>query len=51
MGGDIANNVLKTRKVIEFKSSLVLVYWKIHFGDLLHPVCAGEVSAVIVIDK
>ena len=49
--GVIANDVLKMRKVIEFQSSRIANYYKIHFRVLLQPICAGEVSVVIVIDK
>ena len=38
--GVIANDVLKTRKVIEFQNY-----------DLLQPICTGEVSVLIVINN
>ena len=51
-GGEvIANDVLKMRRVIEFQSLGIVVYYKINFGVLLQPICAGEVSVVIVVDK
>ena len=43
-GGEvIANDVLKMRRVIAFQSSWIAVYYKIHWGVLLQPTCAGEV--------
>ena len=56
LGRVIANDVLKMRQVIEFlflsyRSSWIAIYYKIHFRVLLQPICAGEVSLVIVIDK
>ena len=36
-------------KVIEFQSSWIVVYHKIHFGVLPQPVYAGQVTVVIVI--
>ena len=47
----IANDVLKKRKVIEFESSWIAIYYKIHFCVLLQNICAGEVSFTIVIEK
>ena len=50
-GWVIANDALKKRKFVEFQSSWIAVYYKIHFCVLLQPICAGEVSVVIVLDK
>ena len=49
--GGIANDFLKMRKVMEFQSSLIVVYYKIHFCVLLQPICTGQASVVIVIEK
>ena len=43
-GGGVGVDVLKMRRVN-------VIYYKIHFRVLLQPICAGEVSLVIVIDK
>ena len=45
----IAKDILIMREVIEFQSSLIAIYYKIHFCVLLQPMCAGEVPDVIVI--
>ena len=47
----IANDVLKMRKVIELTNLWIVIYCKIHFCVLLQPICAGEVSAILVRDK
>ena len=49
--GGIANDVFKMRKVIEFQSSWIVIYYKIHFCVLLQPIHACEVPVVIVISK
>ena len=41
----------RERKVMEFESSLIVIYYKFHFLVLLQSICAGGVSVVIVIDK
>ena len=43
-GGVIANDILKMGKVIEFQSSGIVIFYKIHLHVLLQPICAGEVS-------
>ena len=47
--------MIETRRfkivVIEFQSSWIVVYYKIHFRVLLQRICAGKVSVVIVIDR
>ena len=47
----IANDILKMRKVIEFQISSIVLYYRIHFRVMLQPICAGELSVVIVINK
>ena len=47
----IAIDVLKMAKRIEFQSSWIALYYQIHFRVLLQPICAGEVSVVIVTNK
>ena len=49
--GRIANEVLKMKKGIEFQCLWIVIYYKIHFRVLLHPIWAGEVTVVIVTDK
>ena len=44
--GGIARDVLKIRKVIEFQSSWIVIYFKTHFRVLLQPNFAGEVSGI-----
>ena len=50
-GAAIAKDLLKMRKVIKFQSSWIAINYKIHFRVLLQPICAGDVSVVIIIDK
>ena len=50
-GGVIANDVMKMRKVIEFQSSWIVVYYKIHFRVLLQLICPVEGSVAIVTGK
>ena len=50
MGGT-ANDILKMGKVIGFQSSWIAIYYKIHLRVLSQPICADEVTVVIVIDK
>ena len=49
-GGFIANDVLKTKKVIDSKFMNYHLL-QIHFRFLLQPICAGKTSVVIIIDK
>ena len=44
--GGIARDVLKIRKVIEFQSSWIVIYFKTHVSVLLQPNFAGEVSGI-----
>ena len=41
----------RERKVIEFESSLIVIYYKFHFPVSPQSICADEVLVVIVIDK
>ena len=50
-GGVIANDVMKMRKVIEFQSSWIVVYYKSHFRVLLQLICPVEGSVAIVTEK
>ena len=45
----IPNDFLIIKKVIEFQSSWIFVYYKIHFRVLLQLICAAEVPVEIII--
>ena len=50
-GGPITNDVLKMKKVIDFQSSWIVIYYNSDVHALLQSICASEVSIVIVLDK